>query len=140
MHLALICLKLLTLNQNCIWIQYYITTQNLEMYCKKHAPRKSKFIRDTHQQPWFSDEIKGEIVLRRKMERIWKREKTSQAWKDFYTQHKQGQTSLKKHNAITTNRLLKNTSMTTKPSLILQMEYFLGNKNQLYHQQDLSLY
>ena len=63
--------------------------RELRNVLQKHAPKKSKFIRDTHQQPWFSDEIKGEIVLRRKMERIWKREKTLQAWKDFDTQCRQ---------------------------------------------------
>ena len=63
--------------------------RELRKVLQKHAPEKSKFIRDTHQQPWFSDEIKREIVLRRKMERIWIREKTAQAWNDFYTQHRQ---------------------------------------------------
>ena len=63
--------------------------RELRKVLQKHTPKKSKFIRDTHKQPWFSDEIKGEIVPRRKMERIWKREKTPQAWKDFYTQHRQ---------------------------------------------------
>ena len=50
---------------------------------EKHAPEKSKYIRNTHQQPWFNDNIKSEIVLRRKKERIWKRDKTPQAWNDF---------------------------------------------------------
>ena len=63
--------------------------RELRKVLQKHAPEKSKFIRHTHQQLWFSDEIKGEIVLRRKMERIWIREKTPQAWKDFYTQCRQ---------------------------------------------------
>ena len=67
-------------------LQYNI---ELRKVLQKHAPEKSEFIRDTHQQPWFSDEIKGEIVLRRKMERIWIREKTPQAWKHFYTQCRQ---------------------------------------------------
>ena len=33
---------------------------------KKHAPEEFKYIRITHQQPWFNDNIKSEIVLRRK--------------------------------------------------------------------------
>ena len=53
--------------------------RELRKVLQKHAPKKSKFIRDTHQQPWFSDEIKVEIVLRGKIERIWIREKTPQA-------------------------------------------------------------
>ena len=67
-------------------LQYNTELKNV---LQKHAPKKSKYIRDTHQQPWFSDEIKVEIVLRRKMERIWKRDKTPQAWTDFYIQHRQ---------------------------------------------------
>ena len=38
--------------------------RELRKVLQNHAPEKSKFIRDTHQQPWFSDEIKKEIVLR----------------------------------------------------------------------------
>ena len=56
---------------------------------EKHAPEKSKYIRNTHQQPWFNDNIKSEIVLRRKKERIWRRNQTPQTWDDFYTQHRQ---------------------------------------------------
>ena len=67
-------------------LQYNTELRNV---LQKHAPKKSKYIRDTHQQLWFSDEIKVEIVLRRKMERIWKRDKTPQAWKDFYIQCRQ---------------------------------------------------
>ena len=37
-------------------------------------------------------------------------------------------------------QMIKEQKHDYKPSLILQMEYSLGNKNQLYHQQDLSLY
>ena len=53
---------------------------------EKHAPEKSKYIRNTHQQPWFNNNIKSEIVLRRKKERISKRDQTQQAWNDFYIQ------------------------------------------------------
>ena len=67
-------------------LQYDTELKNV---LQKHAPEKSKYTRDTHQQPWFSDEIKVEIVLRRKMERIWERDKTPQAWTDFYTQCRQ---------------------------------------------------
>ena len=89
MHLASTCLKHLTTNPEPHMDRVLQDNRELRKVLQKHAPKKSKFIRDTHQQPWFSDEIKGEIVLRRKMERIWKREKTPQAWKDFYTQCRQ---------------------------------------------------
>ena len=40
-------------------LQYNTELKNV---LQKHAPKKSKYIRDTHQQPWFSDEVKVEIV------------------------------------------------------------------------------
>ena len=40
---------------NDIVLQY---NKELSKALQKHAPEESKFIRDTHQQPWFSDEIK----------------------------------------------------------------------------------
>ena len=51
----------------------------------KHAPEKSKYIRNTHQQSWFNDNIKSKIVLGRK-QRIWKSEQTPYAWNAFYQQ------------------------------------------------------
>ena len=67
-------------------LQYNTELRNV---LEKHVSKKSKYIRDTNQQPWFSDNIKVEIVLKRKMERIWKRDKTPQAWNDIYIQHRQ---------------------------------------------------
>ena len=68
-------------------LQYKTELRNV---LEKHAPEKSKYIRNTHQQPWFSDNIKLEIVLRRKKERIWKRDQMRGLipfpWNDFYIQ------------------------------------------------------
>ena len=36
----------------------------------KHAPEKTRCICDTHHQPWFNDQIKVEIILHCKKERI----------------------------------------------------------------------
>ena len=67
-------------------LQYNTELRNV---LEKHASEKSKYRRNTHQQPWFNDDIKLEIVLRRKKERTWKRDQTPQAWNDFYIQHRQ---------------------------------------------------
>ena len=58
---------------------------NMELWnvLDKHASEKSKYIRNTHQQPWFNDQINSEIGLRRKKERIWKIELTPYAWNAF---------------------------------------------------------
>ena len=60
-------------------LQYNTELRNV---LQKHAPEKSKYIRNTHQQLWFNDNIKSEIVLRRKKESIWKRDQTPEAWNE----------------------------------------------------------
>ena len=37
----------------------------------KHAPVKTKTVKITHQNPWFNENIKEEIRLRRKKEKAW---------------------------------------------------------------------
>ena len=54
----------------------------------KHAPEKTKRIRDTHHQPWFNDQNKAEIILHHKKERIWQSEQTEYAWRAFYNQRR----------------------------------------------------
>ena len=72
------------LKSHVVGVNQYNT--KLRNVLEKHAPEKSKYIGNTHQQPWFNDNIKSEIVLRRKKERIWKSVQTPQAWNDFYQQ------------------------------------------------------
>ena len=72
-------------------LQYNTELRNV---MEKHAPEKSKYIRNTHQEPWFNDNIKSEIVLRRE-DRIWRRNQTLQTWDDFYTQCRQVANSIK---------------------------------------------
>ena len=54
----------------------------------KHAPVKTKCIWDTHHQPWFNDQIKAEIILHHKKERIWQSEQMEYAWRAFYNQRR----------------------------------------------------
>ena len=54
----------------------------------KHAPEKTKHIHDTHHQPWFNEQIKAEIILRCKKERIWQSEQIEYAWRAFYNQRR----------------------------------------------------
>ena len=54
----------------------------------KHAPEKTKRIHDTHHQPWFNDQIKAEIILHCKKERIWQSEQMEYAWRAFYNQRR----------------------------------------------------
>ena len=54
----------------------------------KHAPEKTKCIRDTHHQPWFNDQIKAEIILHHKKVRIWQSEQMEYAWRAFYNQRR----------------------------------------------------
>ena len=54
----------------------------------KHAPEKTEHIHDTHHQPWFNDQIKAEIILCCKKERIRQSEQTEYAWRAFYNQRR----------------------------------------------------
>ena len=54
----------------------------------KHAPEKTKHIRDTHHQPWFDDQIKAEIILHHNKERIWQSKQMEYAWRAFYNQRR----------------------------------------------------
>ena len=42
----------------------------------ENAPLKTKWLHVNHQQPWFSDKIKGEIRLLRKKENAWLKDPT----------------------------------------------------------------
>ena len=53
-----------------------ILTETLE----KHAPIKTKVIRNTHHFPWFNEKIKDEILLQQCKERIWQKELTEYSW------------------------------------------------------------
>ena len=45
-----------------------VYNQKLAEILDKHAPLKSKTLQITHIQPWFNDQIKMEILLRRRLE------------------------------------------------------------------------
>ena len=59
-----------------------ILTETLE----KHAPIKTKAIRDTLHFPWCNENIKDEILLQQHEERIWQKELTEYSWRAFYNQ------------------------------------------------------
>ena len=67
------------------WVEQYNT--ELRNVLDKHTPEKSKYIRNTHQQPCFNEHIKSVVVFKGKKERIWKIEQTPYAWNAFYQQH-----------------------------------------------------
>ena len=54
----------------------------------KHAPIIEKKIWDSHHQPWFNDRIKSKIILRRKKERNWLKDKSKYSLNAFYVQHR----------------------------------------------------
>ena len=54
----------------------------------EHAPEKTKCIHHTHHQLWFNDQIKAEIILHHKKEKIWQSEQMEYAWRAFYNQRR----------------------------------------------------
>ena len=51
-----------------------------------HAPLKTKRLRITHNQPWFSDRIRQEIRLCRHKIKTWREDPTEYNLKAFYNQ------------------------------------------------------
>ena len=67
-------------------VDYYNTS--MQSLLDKHAPEKTKVIRQSHNQPWFNDTIKSEIVLRRKKEHTFFADPTHYNFQAFYNQRK----------------------------------------------------
>ena len=51
-----------------------------------HAPEKTKVVKRSHNQPWFNDTIKQEIILRRQKERIFQSNPCPYTLNAFYQQ------------------------------------------------------
>ena len=51
-----------------------------------HAPLKTKKLRITHNQPWFSDKIRQEIIVCRHEEKTWREVMTEYNLNAFYNQ------------------------------------------------------
>ena len=66
------------------WVDYYNNT--LKEILDRHAPEKTKTLRVSHQQLWFMDKIKHEIMLRRAKERKWLNNPTEYNLNSFYIQ------------------------------------------------------
>ena len=67
-------------------VDHYNTT--LWTLLDKHAPLKDKEIKVSHEQPWFCDKIKSEIILCRKKEWTWKQHPTEYNYMAFYYQRR----------------------------------------------------
>ena len=53
-----------------------------------HAPEKTKVVKRSHNQPWFNDGIKQEIILRRHKERIFRSNPCPYTLNAFYQQRR----------------------------------------------------
>ena len=52
----------------------------------KHAPQKTKLVKVSHKQPWFTDRIKEEIRVRWKKELSWIKDPNYYTYQAFYNQ------------------------------------------------------
>ena len=52
----------------------------------KHTPQKTKLVKVSHKQPWFSDRIKAKIRVRWKKELIWIKDPNEYTYQAFYNQ------------------------------------------------------
>ena len=67
-------------------VDYYNTS--MRSLLDKHAPEKTKVIKQSHNQPWFNNTIKSEIVLRRKKEHTFFIDPTHYNFQAFYNQRR----------------------------------------------------
>ena len=67
-------------------VDYYNTS--MKSLLDKHAPEKMKVIKQSHNQPWFNNTIKSEIVLRRKKECTFFADPTHYNFPAFYNQRR----------------------------------------------------
>ena len=65
-------------------VQNYNRT--LRQLLDKHAPAKSKTVKKSHEQPWFNEYIKLEIILRQKKEGQWEKDNTEYRFRAFSNQ------------------------------------------------------
>ena len=81
------------------WLTEYNTHDELEakINCynnvilstlEKHAPKKTKVVKFTHKQPWFSDKIKAKIRLRNRKESTWNKDPNEYTYQAFYNQRR----------------------------------------------------
>ena len=54
----------------------------------RHAPEKRRLVKVTHKQPWFTDKIQREIILRRAKEQKWLQDQSYYSFMAFYYQRR----------------------------------------------------
>ena len=69
----------------------------LKQLLDKHAPVKSKIVKRNHEQPWFNEHIKSEIIMRWKKERQWESDNTEYSLRAFYNQRRYVANSIRKY-------------------------------------------
>ena len=61
---------------------------NLREVLDRHAPEKRRLVKVTHKQPWFTDKIQREIILRRAKEWKWLQDQSCYSFMSFYHQRR----------------------------------------------------
>ena len=61
---------------------------DLRKILDRHAPEKKRLVKITHKQPWFTDKIQGEIILRRVKEWKWLQDQSYYSFMAFYHQRR----------------------------------------------------
>ena len=61
---------------------------DLKEVLDRHAPEKKRLVKVTHKQPWFTDKICNEIILRRAKEHKWLQDQSYYSFMAFYHQRR----------------------------------------------------
>ena len=76
--------------QNSSNVQQPVASYNtiLSELLEKHAPLRTRKVKQSHRQPWFDDRIRREIIIRRKKERAYRSYPTEYNLNAFYQQRR----------------------------------------------------
>ena len=69
----------------------HIVREYIQIPCNtldRHAPLRTKTLKETHKQPWFTDAIRQEIRLQRLKERKWLKDQVQYNWQAFRCQRR----------------------------------------------------
>ena len=97
-----------------------------------HAPLKTKKLKPSHRQPWFTDNIRTEIQLRRHKEAMWLRDPSEYNLMAFYYQRRYCANLIKSaHSSFFLDTIKKHKGDSKAPLAITN--FYIEDNNCLYY-------
>ena len=71
-----------------LWLLVTRYNSDLKEVLDRHAPEKKRLVKVIHKQPWFTDKICSEIILKRAKEHKWLQDQSYYSFMPFYHQRR----------------------------------------------------